>query len=103
MDLFKTIVIILFLSFIAMYITTKTNYQQIENKNKNILTEEAIKRFEKDVKEGKKIVASNYLSKEKNYDNKISLLGLKISNIIENTYKKTINKIFKKLSNLVEE
>lgn len=103
MDLFKTIVIILFLSFIAMYITTKTNYQQIENKNKNILTEEAIKRFEKDVKEGKKIVASNYLSKEKNYDNKISSLGLKISNIIENTYKKTINKIFKKLSNLVEE
>lgn len=102
-QLFKNIAIILVFLFIAIYVTTKSNYQQIENQKQNILTEEAIKRFEQDVSEGKEIIASNYLTKEKNYDNKISSLGLKISNLIEKTYKKTINKIFKELSKLVKE
>lgn len=93
----------LFFFFITLYITTMSNYQEYENKKTNILTEEAIKRFEEDVSNGKKIIASNYLNQDKDYNNKISSVGLKLSNFIEKTYKKTINKIFKKLSAMIEE
>lgn len=93
----------LFFFFITLYMTTMSNYQEYENKKSNVLTEEAIKRFEEDVSNGKKIIASNYLKQEKEYNNKISSICLKLSNFIEKTYKKTINKIFEKLSDMIEE
>ena len=102
-DFFKTILTITILFFLILYLTTISNYQQIENRKQNILTEEAIKQFEQDVASGKEIIASNYLKKEKNYNNKISTLGLNLSNLIEKAYKKTILKIFKEISNMVEE
>ena len=102
-QLIKTLVIILIITFMTLYITTATSHQEIENKKQFILTEESIKQFEKDLSEGKEIIASNYLKKEKSYNNKISNLALKLSNLIESTYKKGINKLFKKLSSIVEE
>ena len=102
-DLLKTLVTIVVLFFLILYLTSISNYQQIENRKQNILTEEAIKQFENDVAAGKEIIASNYLKKEKNYNNKISTFALKVSNFIEKTYKKTILKIFKEISNMVEE
>ena len=66
-QLFKNIAIILVFLFIAIYVTTKSNYQQIENQKQNILTEEAIKRFEQDVSEGKEIIASNYNKRKKDF------------------------------------
>ena len=102
-DILKTIATITILFFLILYLTTISNYQQVENRKRNILTEEAIKQFEQDVASGKKIIASNYLKQEKNYNNKISNFGLNLSNFIEKTYKKTIIKIFKEISNMVEE
>ena len=102
-DILKTIATITILFFLILYLTTISNYQQIENRKQNILTEEAIKQFEQDVALGKEIIASNYLKKEKNYRNKISNFGLNLSNFIEKTYKKIILKIFKEVSNMVEE
>ena len=102
-DILKTIATITILFFLILYLTTISNYQQVENRKRNILTEEAIKQFEQDVASGKKIIASNYLKQEKNYNNKISNFGLNLSNFIEKAYKKTIIKIFKEISNMVEE
>ena len=48
--LIKLIGIILLIFFLALYLSSyNTSYYE----NKNILTEDAIKRFEKDLKEGK--------------------------------------------------
>ena len=102
-DILKTIATITILFFLILYLTTISNYQQVENRKRNILTEEAIKQFEQDVASGKKIIASNYLKQEKNYNNKISNFGLNLSNFIEKAYKKTSIKIFKEISNMVEE
>ena len=67
--LIKLIGIILLIFFLALYLSSyNTSYYE----NKNILTEDAIKRFEKDLKEGKKINVNNYIEKEKNYNNKVS-------------------------------
>lgn len=74
--------------FLIVYINRNNNYYE----NKNILTPEAIARFERDLKEGKEITPSNYLPEEKNYNNKASTIALKTSSLIE----KTVNKVLKK-------
>lgn len=102
-DLLKTTITILIIFFLTLYISTMSNYQQVENRKQNILTAEAIKQFEEDVANGKEIIASNYLKKEKDYSNKISDLALEISNYIEKIYKKVIMKIFKEIANMIEE
>lgn len=96
-DISKLIVIILIVSFLSLYATTAGGYYEYQLSNKNILTEEAIKRFEDDVKAGKKIVASNYIQEEKDYSNKANILANKLSTFISNTYDKIMRFIFKQI------
>ena len=76
----KVIFISLLIAFLSLFLSKyNTSYYE----NKNILTEEAIEKFEKDLKAGKKINPKNYLPKEKNYNNKVSNYGRKTSRLIE--------------------
>lgn len=93
-ELFGGATIILFL---VLYIGQGTGYYKIAENRKVALTEEAIKRFEADVSAGKEIVASNYLVKEKNYNNNISVLCMKVSGFIETGFNKVMNLVFKEL------
>ena len=56
---------------------------------------------EADVKEGKESIASNYLIKEKNYNNNISFLCMKISSFIEKSFNRFMNLVFKELEEVV--
>lgn len=87
--------------FFALYFSQYTGYYDFSDNSKTVLTDEAIKKFEADVKAGKKIDASNYLEKEKNYSNKASKLGMKISLIIEKAFNKGMNAIFNELEKTV--
>ena len=94
--LIKLIGIILLIFFLALYLSSyNTSYYE----NKNILTEDAIKRFEKDLKEGKKINVNNYIEKEKNYNNKVSTYTLKLSNLIYKCINKSLRLVLKYLEN----
>ena len=94
--LIKLIGIILLIFFLALYLSSyNTSYYE----NKNILTEDAIKRFEKDLKEGKKINVNNYIEKEKNYNNKVSTYKLKLSNLIDKCINKSLRLVLKYLEN----
>ena len=93
----KGLFIVLIILFLSLYFSKYTNEYYI---NKNIITEEAMERFENDLKEGKEINAKNYLPEEKNYSNRISDLGLKTSNIIEKTFKKILKYSMKYLEYL---
>lgn len=93
----KTSSILVLILFFSLYFS-KYNMDYYENKS--VLTEEAIERFEKDMKEGKKIVASNYLPKEKDYDNKISKMGVKSSEIIEKAFDKGLKIVMKYLNGI---
>lgn len=84
---------IILLLFIIVFLNRNNNYYE----NQNILTQEAIERFEKDLKEGKEILPSNYLEPEKNYNNKISTLALKTSSLIEHIVDKTLKEVLKYL------
>lgn len=85
----KIITLVIIIFFIITYLNRNNNYYE----NKNILTTEAIARFERDLKEGKEILPSNYLEPEKNYNNKASSIALKTSSLIE----KFVNKVLKKM------
>lgn len=97
-DLFISVVVVLFL---GLYFGQATGYYKVAENRKVALTEEAIQRFEADVLAGKEIIASNYLVKEKNYNNKISILCMKISEGIEEGFNKFMNMVFKELESVV--
>ena len=81
------IVVVLFLiTFI-----NRNNYYD----NSNILSNNAIKQFEKDLQEGKNINPTNYIVKKKDYNNNLTRISLKISKIIETTFNKTLKKALK--------
>lgn len=85
--LLKIGVVIILIAFFSLFLSRYNNYYE----NQKVLTDEAIKRFEQDLKDGKEIVASNYLKEEKNYNNKASKIGIKTSNFIEKSFDKGLS------------
>ena len=58
--------IIILILFFALYFGQFIGYYEVSKTKRNTLTNDAIERFENDVREGKEILASNYLEQEKN-------------------------------------
>lgn len=100
-DIIRFIGLIIIILFFALYFSTMGGYYQYNNSQKSTLTEEAIKRFEQDVKDGKEIQAKNYIKEEINYNNTFSKAGLNISNLIQKGFNKLMTKIFKELEQVV--
>lgn len=92
----KVVSIIILILFFSIFFSRYNTYYE----NKKVLTDSAIKRFENDLKEGKEIVASNYIEPEKNYNNKISKIGLKASKVIESSFNKGMKFLMKYLESL---
>lgn len=102
--IFKYIVFISFITFLALYLSQSTGYFEYKNSKKVALTNEQIKQFEKDVNEGKNIDITKYIEiNNKDYQNKLSKTGLQVSNILEKSVQKFISESFKVLEKLVGE
>ena len=100
--IFNIIVWILFISFLAVYFAQANGYYEDVQNKKTTLTEEKIKQFEKDVKDGKEIKVENYIVNiKKDYSNKISDFGLITSKVFGSTFKWGINKVFSGLDKVV--
>ncbi len=91
----------IFLLFLCLYIGQAQGYYEITSYQKKVLTEDAIERFEKDVKEGKLVEAKNYLEEEKVYSNSLNKMGMTASNTIEKIFNKTMSYIFKEVNKAV--
>ncbi len=102
-DIIRFVGLTLIILFVALYLTQVTGYYEYSENKKTTLTEEGIKRFEKDVAEGKAIQAKNYLPEEKNYGNKASQLGMKLSNLIESGFNKMMNAFFKEVDKAIND
>lgn len=98
----RIIILTLIIIFIALYLTQVTGYYEYDENKKTTLTSKAIEKFEKDVSEGKDIKASSYLTKDKNYSNGASTIGMKISNIIEDGFNSIMNLLFKEVDKAVK-
>ncbi len=94
----------LFVLFLALYFTQTTGYYEFEQKKITTLTEEQIKKFEQDVKDGKQIDIENYLDTgKKNYDNKISSISLSLSQKIEDAVTSGIEYLFQAVEKVVDD
>ena len=72
-NLMKLILILSFTIFVASYFVEKTGYYDYKLQEKTILTSEQIKKFEQDLKDGKKVDIEEYFKKnEKDYSNNIT-------------------------------
>lgn len=96
--MFKIIICLIVILFFSLYFSKYSNFYYYENKR--VLTDEAMERFESDLKEGKTIKLENYIPKEKDYNNKASRLGLKTSNIIDKCFTKSLKLFARYLSKL---
>lgn len=95
--------IFLFFSFVVIYLLELTGYYEYQNHKRTVLTEEQIKKFEKDVANGKEIDINEYLIiNETKYNNSLSNLTTKLSTGISNIVQSGVESTFKVLSKLVE-
>ena len=95
--------IFLFFSFVVIYLLELTGYYEYQNHKRTVLTEEQIKKFEKDVANGKEIDINEYLIiNETKYNNSLSNLTAKLSTGISNIVQSGVESTFKVLSKLVE-
>lgn len=86
----------LIIVFFVMILASSSGYYEYELSKKTILTNEAIERFEQDLKDGKNIDIDDYVIKEeKNYDNRVSRMGNSISNKIDNVVSIGVKYLFK--------
>ena len=98
--LFK-ILAILFLIFTALLIAYESGYYETKNKNRAILTKEAMAKFEEDINNGEMVDVKDYLKEERvDYSNSVTKVGNKISNNISKFMTKGLSGLFKSLKGL---
>ena len=100
---FKIIFWIFFISFMIIYFSEITGYYEYKNYQKIAMTNEQIKKFEEDIKSGKKVNHDNYLlTEDAKFDNKLSDVANSLSNGISKLVKGSVENAFKLISNLVD-
>lgn len=99
----RIVIFTLLILYTTLYVTQALGYYEYSNNKTNTLTNDAIKKFESDVKSGKNIKASDYIKKENDYNNKLSKSGLLLSNFIENVFDEIMGYIFKEINKVVDD
>lgn len=101
-NLARLIVLILVFLFFVLYFMQASGYNEYTRNRENMLTEEQIKAYEEDIEAGKDVTIKDYLNKDKvNYDNKVSELGLDLSELIGDIFNKGMNTFFEMLNEAV--
>ena len=101
-NLSRLIVLILVFLFFVLYFMQASGYNEYTRNRENMLTEEQIKEYEEDIEAGKDVTIKDYLNKDKvNYDNKVSDLGLNLSELIGDVFNKGMNVFFEMLNEAV--
>lgn len=102
--IFKWCFSFLLVIYLTLYFSQLTGYYEYQNYEKMVMTEEQIKQFEQDIKDGKEVDVKDYVVNiKKEYDNTFSNLGVTVSNFISNMVKNTVIKLFSGISNFVDE
>ena len=101
-NLARLIVLILVFLFFVLYFMQASGYNEYTRNRENMLTEEQIKEYEEDIETGKDVTIKDYLNKDKvNYDNKVSDIGLNLSELIGDVFNKGMNVFFEMLNEAV--
>lgn len=71
-------------------------------KNRRVISDEALQQFEKDVLNGEKIVASNYITEQENYDNLLSRMAIRIGDLISNIFRKIMSTLAREINQAID-
>lgn len=100
----KAIFFILFLAFLISYIIERSGYYEYNLQNRTVLTNESMRKFEKDVSEGKDVTLEDYtVPTSKDYSSSLTRKTNKISVGVNKVLKKGIESVFKLLGSFVKE
>ena len=100
--IFKTCMIFLFVIFITIYVSQVSGYHEYELHKKVELTNEEISKFESDIKNNKNIDINEYTDNSiEDYSNSFSRLSSSFSEFTSKYIKKSINGVFKAISDLL--
>lgn len=99
--IFRFIFLILFITYTAIFIMVKLGYYEYSNYTKKVFTEEQIRKFEEDIKNGVALDINEYMVEQKEVITK-KQLGTKVSKFIGVCSRKTIEEIFKLLNKVIE-
>lgn len=96
-------IIVVILSYLVLYFAYTNGYYEKLNAEKRNLTEEMIKKYEEDLKNGLDVSKIDYTVKMEDFSNVYTKVSIKLSKKIENLVDGGIKYIFKKLSSFVGE
>lgn len=86
---------VIFIIYLIVFLSSSMGYYDSKLREQTILTDEAIERFEMDVKEGKEIQMEDYVvTVNTDYSNKISKVGYNISNKTSSLVEIALTKFF---------
>ena len=72
---FFKLMIILFLIFIAFYISLQSGYYPSRVQKRTLLTQESVNRFNSDIKNNQEIIAGSYINDDIDYSNFVTKAG----------------------------
>ena len=85
---------ILFILYISLTIAIQTGYYEAKLSEKTTITNEAIKQFESDVRDGKNVDINDYLTDTyKDYSNQTTKTGFALSSLVEEFMSKGIKEM----------
>lgn len=97
-SIFKFILLCFIICFLVILFAGKTGYYEKKLRDNSILTEEQIKKFEEDIKNGKSVDISNYVINEnKDYTTKLTSDVYSVSLKLEKTIDKIVKFIFNEI------
>ena len=102
--IFKFIFYLFFISFLVIYFSELTGYYEYHNYQKKELTQQQIKKYEEDIKNGKEVDINEYLAVDtRKYNNNLSKFASKLSDNISNIVNSGVEYAFKYISKLIDE
>ena len=102
--IFKFIFYLFFTSFLVIYFSELTGYYEYHNYQKKELTQQQIKKYEEDIKNGKEVDINEYLVVDtRKYNNNLSKFASKLSDNISNIVNSGVEYTFKYISKLIDE
>lgn len=102
-NIIKVGTILIIIIFLILYFSYKNGYYIDKNKQTTILTEEKIKEYEEDLKNGVDVSKKDYIVINNTYDNNYTRFTLKLSRKIENGIDKVIKYLFQKIGNTIND
>ena len=95
---------LLFIAFLVVYFGGLSGFYEYEQYKKRVLTEQQIELFEQDIRAGREIDVTDYISPiNRDYSNRISSSGVAITNRLEQIITTGINITFRSIGRYVSD